>query len=121
MPPEIHLLGDASVDELVQTMFILYVQMKVRGVGVGAGGGWRGVYHVLPALSQKGDQSRWEDHEITGENIHHSLFYQYIVFLVFHIVGHLYIFCHIHIVHSPSRPMNDFKTHFKLQKVYFFL
>ena len=69
--------------------------------------------HIWPAVT-KGGQSRWGDHEITGENITWGSFYRYIVFDFFHNVRRL--FYYIVTAHSQLWHVNDFKTHFKLQK-----
>ena len=68
---------------------------------------------MWPALT-KGSQSRWEDHEITRENITKRSFSQFLLFLFCHGVGRLLY--HVLIAHSPFWPINNFKTHFKGKK-----
>ena len=63
----------------------------------------------------KGTQSRWEDDEITGENLTLGSFDQFIVF-DFVALHRGRLFCHVRTTHSQFRPINDFKTHFQLQK-----
>ena len=79
--------------------------------------------HTWPTRT-KGWQSRWEDHEITGENITYGSFYQFIVFdfFFFHIVGRLVY--QIRTAHSPFQSIHmtlAFKLHFSKWPLYYHL
>ena len=65
---------------------------------------------------EKGEQSRWEDHEVTGENITKGELYRFIVFLfLLDSVGHLFYHCLT--FYRPFRSIKDLKTYFKRQQL----
>ena len=70
---------------------------------------------MWPALSLvEGLQSRWEDHDITGENNNLGVILSIYCFSYVQIEGRL--FYRIVTAHSPVRHISDLKTHFKLKK-----
>ena len=89
-----------------------FLSLYTQG-SIDRGGGWVGWGAKAssdPLLLKKGRQCRWEDHEITGENITLGVIISIYCFWFVHIVGHLLY--HMLTARIPFSPMNNFQNTF---------